>query len=82
MTCLKLWGHPIVVLKYASISRQTSRNCQSQNMPRTIASRVLFLACSSVVAFLAYLLVPVRQRLEFLIRQVLDIDHFIVRFVD
>ena len=40
------------------------------------------MARSSLVAFLAHSLIPVGQLLKFLIRQVLDVDHLVMRLVD
>jgi hypothetical protein len=44
--------------------------------------RSLLPAAAPVVAFFSHLLVPVRESLEFVVGQVLDVDHLVLRLVD
>jgi hypothetical protein len=43
---------------------------------------LLFAPAATAVAFLAHLLVLVRKLLQFIVREMLDVDHLVLRLVD
>jgi hypothetical protein len=69
-------------LKASAKSRATGHFSRSVFVLSTFFRRLLLSAAAPVIAFFPHLLVLVREPLEFVVGQVLDVNHLVLRLVD